>query len=92
MESEVGMGEDHEDRWSFLQVIPVAWLLLVLVGYALVVFAPADNPTAPVPGLAEADRVAGPLLAALLLTGIIKCFSLRRASRQSASKMPSGQG
>lgn len=72
------MGEDREDRWPVLQLIPVAWLLLVLVAYGLVAFAPADDPTAPVPGLAVADRIAGPLLAALLLAGIIRRFTLRR--------------
>lgn len=75
-----------------LELVPLAWLALTLTAYWFVVAAPAERVeqlAAPVPGLAEADRAAAPLLAALLLVGIIRYFGLRNSSRHALSS-PAG--
>ena len=65
-----------------LDLVPGAWLLLVLIAYWMVLTAPLDTPrqlTAPVPGLDSADRAALPLLLLVLLAGIIRRFAGRRS-------------
>lgn len=82
------MSEPSKPLERVLDLVPVAWLALTLTAYWFVVSAPAERPeqlSAPVPGLAEADRAAAPLLAALLLIGIIRYFGLRNPSRRTLS-------
>ena len=73
------------DPWLWLECLPVIWLALVITAYALLALQPflfpSLRPTAEVPGIAEADRAVLPLLAALVIAGIIRYFSLRNAGR-----------
>lgn len=61
-------------------LVPLAWLLLVLAGYALLAGSPlpAPDPKGAVPGLGELDRWVLPALLTVMATGIIRYF-VRRA-------------
>jgi hypothetical protein len=64
-------------RW--LDLLPLAWLLLVLGAFAALVLSGAPGPERPTRVL-QAERAALPLLAALCLTGIIRYLCLRKTS------------
>jgi hypothetical protein len=66
--------------WRLLEeALPLLWLALVLGAYAVLALYPLHPTRAPVPGIAEADRAALPLLVAVLAAGIIAYLRRRRA-------------
>jgi hypothetical protein len=75
----------------FLTVsLPIAWLVFVLVAYAALALHPWTATAAPVPFVEQASRWAGPLLACLLLTGIMGYFRHRgpHADQEAESSAP----
>jgi hypothetical protein len=73
---------------SVLDLIPAAWLLLVITAYSLVVTEDWRMTRAPVPGIAEAERALPPLLCSLVLAAIIRYFWLRNTRARAASEAP----
>ncbi len=68
---------------TWLDWVPVAWLVVVLSGYALLAAAPLAPVRAEVPGIHEAERVLPVLLAALVAAAIIRASCLRQRDRAS---------
>ena len=63
-----------------LDLVPIAWLVLVLFAFwSLVTFSP-QRVRDEVPAVLSADRAVLPLLALLMLVAIIRYFSLRNRS------------
>ena len=62
---------------KWLDVLPVAWLALVVYAYSAIALQPAPGPERP-PAVVGAEQWVLPLLAALVIAGIIRYFGLRR--------------
>ena len=75
-----------------MEWVPLAWLALVACAYALLALPPwPASPAemrAEVPGLAALESAVLPLLAAVLLTGIIRYFRLRSLGAERNADTP----
>jgi hypothetical protein len=71
----------------WLDLLPAAWLLLAIAGYALLALQPTLfpdlRPRDAVPGIAELERLVLPMLGLLLLAAAFRRF---RSGRESAEE------
>lgn len=85
----------HNDRplWAWLDVAPVAWLLLVGAAYWLLATAEMVPTKRPVPGIPEADRLALPFLALTVTAGIVRyyCVWVHERRTRPDSETPNSQ-
>jgi hypothetical protein len=87
------INEDRSERrapaWlAWLDALPVLWLAVVIFPYALLALHPMVPTRAEVPGVAEAERAALPLLAVLVTAAIIRYFCLRAAASGARPARP----
>jgi hypothetical protein len=68
---------------AWLDVAPVAWLMVVISAYGLLAWVDMVPTKRPVPGIPEADRLALPFLVLTVSAGIIRYFCLRAQERKA---------
>ncbi|MCC2672600.1 MAG: hypothetical protein K0Q72_5072 [Armatimonadetes bacterium] len=69
--------------WHWLDAAPAFWLVVVGSAYSLLALHPLVPTAKEVPGMAEADRLALPLLVVTLTAGIIRYVCARASEQQS---------
>lgn len=84
------------DWLAWLDLVPAIWLVIVISAYALIVIFPeyTRQPAQPIPGIAEMERAAGPLLFSLGVAAIIRYFLTRQTegSERSDAAVPRPDG
>jgi hypothetical protein len=79
---------EGSDPWALLDAVPLIWLALVLSAYAVLAMFPLTSRNLAVPGIAEAERAALPVLAALVLGAILR-YLRGRGSGPAPGEIPS---
>ena len=86
------MPNTQRPLFDWTDLLPIAWLGLVIWAYLGLAAAPYSPAGEPVPVVAAADRAVVPLLALLLLTAIIRYFRRRDASGSAAADVCARKG
>jgi hypothetical protein len=85
-------GSEARPLWAWLDLAPLVWLLIVILGYGFLAAAAMNvsfkELLKELPPITELDRLAVPFLVLTVCAGIIRYYCVRMQERAGASAPP----